>query len=1156
MLRGVRVAFPIALWAASVAMVGAVRGVQDVAPTQGVEFFETRIRPVLVTNCYVCHGPESAAMGGLRLDSKSGILEGGSRGPAIVPGDPSNSLLIKAISYRDPQLAMPPTGKLSEEEIADLIAWIAMGAPDPRTQAPSVVAVDGEKKIDFAEARRFWSFQPVKDYSPPQVQQNDWPTSPIDNFILARLEEKGFSPAPVADRRSWLRRVTFDLIGLPPTPEEIDEFLADESASAFEKVVDRLLASPHYGERWARHWLDVVRYAETNGHEFDSDKLDAWRYRDFVIRAFNDDLPYDRFVMEHIAGDLLDDPRTIFDGSQLESALGTGFYWFGEVINSPVDSVKSIADQVDNQIDVTSKAFLGLTVACARCHDHKFDPIPTADYYSLGGILHSTDIREVSIDSPARSREIAATHGMIANTSRQIHGLLQAAWLPLAESLTDYLPAAAKLISAQEISESNETGETDDTDEAGKEDEKSEKDGSDVTDVKAEKEETSAIAALAAERGLDVATLGAWVGYLREAARDRGHIFYPFAALAQRVSKDGESSFSDSLAAVREELETSPSDEELEQRGYIVFEDFEKPNYEGWRVEGQAFGDRPLRQIPPNQALRGFRGAGAANSFGGGSDRLVGTLTSKKFRMPKLYVHVRMAGTKDSQKLEERAKLRFTIVASGYKSQHRMPDGTGVLGWKTARMTKEIGRICFLEIVDRSREGHIAVDKIVFSDSKKPPVYSSSAHPRVLALLEDQGLNSLEALAAAYRRMFVQVIDGDSDGAAETQAFLAALSPTGKLEDGLSLLAPSRRESLAQLQADRAALEAALPASAFGRVSADEDPRNIRIHIRGNHKNLGEEVPRGTLQVVSSESREPITDGSGRLQLARWLANSENPLTARVMVNRIWKHHFGQGLVRTADNFGRMGERPTHPQLLDFLARRFVESGWSVKALHRIILLSSTYRMSSRAEERAASIDPENRLLHHMPVKRLEAEAIRDSILAVSGKLDRTLFGPSLVPHISKYQDGRGKPESGPLDGGGRRSIYIQVRRNFLTPMFLVFDYPLPISTIGRRSVSTVPSQALLMMNNELVALGAREWAREVTASETGWRRRVEKMYVAAFGRLPEDWEVAEVETFLEGQRARYRNMPEAEAADELNEQVWADLAHVLFNSAEFIYVR
>ena len=1118
-----------ALWAASVAVVGAVGQVQDAAPRRGDGFFEKRIRPVLVKNCFVCHGPESQSMGGLRLDSKSGILEGGSRGPAIVPGDPAGSLLIKAISYKDPHLAMPPTGKLSDGEIADLTAWVAMGAPDPRAQAPSPVAGSGEKGIDFVKARKFWSFQSVKDYAPPHVRGNDWPTSPIDNFILAKLEEKGLSPAPAADKRTWLRRVTFDLIGLPPRPVEIDDFLADKTPSAFRNVVERLLASPHYGERWARHWLDVVRFAETNGHEFDSDKLDAWRYRDYVIRAFNDDLPYDRFVMEHIAGDLLPDPRTKFNGSQLESALGTGFYWFGEVINSPVDSVKSIADQVDNQIDVTSKAFLGLTVACARCHDHKFDPILSADYYSLGGILHSTDIREVSIDSPARRREIAVTHGRIANTSRRIHGLLQAAWLPLAESLTDTLPAAANLILPRKENEEDE------------------------------EKETLALRALAAERGLDAGTLRAWVVYLREAAKDRGHIFYPFAAMAERMSKDG-ASFVSSLAAVRNELQAGHSDEALDaianERGDIIFEDFEKSNYEGWRVEGQAFGKRPIRQIPPNQALRGFRGAGAANSFGGGSDRLVGTLTSKKFRMPKLYVHVRMAGSKDSQKLEERAKLRFTIVASGYKSQQRMPDGTGALGWKTARMTKEIGRICFLEIVDRSREGHIAVDKIVFSDSEKPPAISSPAHPQVLILLEDQSLSSLEALAAAYRRMFVQVIGGDSDGAPGTQVFLAALSPAGKLEDGVRLLAPEGRGTVARLQRERAAWEAALPPSAFGMVSSDENPRNIRIHVRGSHKNLGEEVPRGTLRVVSSGSREPITDGSGRLQLARWLASPGNPLTARVMVNRIWKHHFGQGLVRTADNFGKMGERPTHPGLLDFLAGRFVESGWSVKALHRILLLSSTYRMSSRVEERAASNDPENRLLYHMPVKRLEAEAIRDSILAVSGKLNRTLFGPSLVPHISKYQDGRGKPESGPLDADGRRSIYIQVRRNFLTPMFLAFDYPLPISTIGGRSVSTVPSQALLMMNNELVALGAREWAKQVTGPELDSRRRVEKMYVAAFGRPPEDWEVAAVENFLEGQRTRYRNTPGAEAAEELDEQGWADLAHVLFNSAEFIYVR
>ncbi|MDA2924499.1 DUF1553 domain-containing protein [Acidobacteria bacterium AH-259-L09] len=300
----------------------------------------------------------------------------------------------------------------------------------------------------------------------------------------------------------------------------------------------------------------------------------------------------------------------------------------------------------------------------------------------------------------------------------------------------------------------------------------------------------------------------------------------------------------------------------------------------------------------------------------------------------------------------------------------------------------------------------------------------------------------------------------------------------------------------------------------------------------------------------------PITHGSGRLQLAEWLVRSENPQTARVMVNRVWKHHFGHGIVRSADNFGKTGERPTHPQLLDFLAKRFMESGWSVKAIHRMMLLSSTYRVSGQVDEVAAKTDPQNKLLHHMPVRRLEAEAIRDSILAVAGTLDRQLFRPSVPPHISEYQDGRGKPESGPLDGSGRRSIYIQVRRNFITPMFLAFDYPLPVSAIGRRSVSTVASQALMMMNNEFVILQAQEWARRLTTAENEPGKRVEQMYLTAFGRPPENWEMAEVLQFIESQKSRYEASTELATLETVDHQVWSDLCHVLLNSAEFIYIR
>jgi hypothetical protein len=856
-------------------------------PADQLEFFEKKIRPVLVEKCYPCHSAKmQRPMGGLRLDTRDGALKGGDSGPAIAPGDPSRSALVTAISYQNLNLKMPPTGKLSDGQIADFTAWVKIGAPDPRAEE---AAPSAKKGIDFAEARKFWAFQPVKDPSPPAVKQAAWPASPIDRFLLAKLEEKNLEPAGRADKRTLIRRVTFDLIGLPPTPREVQDFLSDDSPSAFAKVVDRLLMSPHYGERWARHWLDLVRYAETNGHEFDNDKVDAWRYRDYVIRAFNEDVPYNQFVKEHIAGDLLPEKRLSRDRTIWESPLGTGFYWFGEILNAATDSVKSRADEVDNQIDVMSKAFFGLTVACARCHDHKFDPIPTADYYSLAGIMHSTALTETVIDAGAEP------------------------------SIRPPGPA----------------------------------------------------------------------------------------------------------------LSASPP---------------EGADFSSWRVAGAAFGPAPLR--------------GAAVS----SDRLVGSLTSPKFRMPKLYVHVRLAGSKADTGLKERSPLRVTIVADGHKSEHAMPTGGDEFRWRTLRMTKEIGRLCYIEIVDRSPEGHIAVDRIVFSDSATPP---------------------------------------------EVEAPQPIRLPDGP----------------------------AMPPSIFATVATDEDPHDVRIHIRGNHQSLGAQAPRRFLQVIAGEEQPPIRSGSGRLELAARIASAGNPLTARVMVNRLWKYHFGYGLVRSTDNFGRTGDTPTHPELLDFLARRFVESGWSVKAMHRLMLLSSAYQMSSRPDPAAAKIDPENKLLHHFPVRRLEAEAIRDSILAVAGTLDEQMLGPSVPPYISKFQDGRGKPESGPLDGARRRSIYIQVRRNFLTPMFLAFDYPLPISAIGRRSVSTVPSQALILMNDELMELESREWARRVAAEETDPILRVTMMYKTAFARDPEDWELQAALQFVKtGQ--------------------WSDLAHVLFNSAEFIYVR
>jgi cytochrome c553 len=931
----------------------------------GEEFFEKKIRPVLVQKCFVCHSEKlKTPMGGLRLDSAAALRKGGDSGPAIVTGDPDKSLLVRAIRYDNLKLKMPPDGKLPAEAIADIENWIRMGAPDPRREsAPPAAARTG---IDFTEAKKFWAFQAVGNPAVPAVKDTAWPRTPVDRFLLTRLEEKGIKPAPPIDRQGWLRRVTYDLIGLPPAPAEIQGFLADSSTNAEENVVDRLLASQHYGERWARHWLDLVRFVETNGHEFDNDKLDAWRYRDYVIRCFNSDVPYDVFVKEQIAGDLLAQKRLSSDGTLWESPIGTSMYWFGEVLNSATDSVKARADSVDNQLDVIGKTFLGMTISCARCHDHKFDPIPTADYYSLAGIMHSTYMREAVIDSPAHAARIASLHQKIADINAEIRGILKAE-APVAK------PAPAR-------------------------------------------------------------------------------------------------------------------------EGDIVFEDFEGLGFDNWTVSGQAFGYAPSFEIAPNQPLSGYRREGMANSFGAGSNKLVGTLTSKKFRMPKLWVHVRLAGDKADRSLRERAPLRVTVVADDHKSEHFVPSGNPAFEWRSIRMTKEIGRICYIEIVDRSRDGHIAVDKIVFSDSDKPPAEE------------------------------------------------AASQGPAKREDLAARLPAEARQTIERLQKRRAGIDAQIPESAFAMISADERPHNVRLHIRGSHENLGDEVPRQWMRVFSPEAPPKVQHGSGRLELAGWIGSSDNPLAARVMVNRIWKHHFGQGLVRSTDNFGKLGETPSHPELLDYLARRFMESGWSVKAMHRLMVLSSAYRMSNTVSEQAAKADPRNELLHHMPVRRLEGEAIRDALLAVSGKLDRTMYGPGIPPHISKYQDGRGKPVSGPLDGNGRRSIYIQARRNFLTPMFLAFDYPLPVSTTGVRGVSTVPAQALLMMNNEFVDQASVYWARRVMAAEGDPAHRLEQIYREAFARKPEASESKQMLEFIKDRGG--------------DEKAWTELCHVLFNAVEFIYVR
>lgn len=854
------------------------------------EFFESKIRPILAARCYGCHSAAKQTSG-LAVDSKSGLERGGSRGTAIDPGNPANSLLLKSISYMDPSLKMPPDGKLPDAVIADFREWIRQGAEDPRTAAPPAVP---SSTIDWDRARKHWAFQPVANFTKDHS---------IDGLIDARLLQAKLRPAPPADRATLLRRVTYDLTGLPPTPAELRAFLNDKSPNAYAAVVDRLLASPHYGERWARHWLDLVRFAETNGHEFDFYKDEAWRYRDYVIRAFNQDLPYDTFVKEHINGDALPAQRLAPDGKHWDSPIASGFFGLGEERNGATDLEEVRNEMRDSKIDVFGKAFLGLTVACARCHDHKFDPIPTSDYYAIGGIFDSTRTTLASISSPAVGERIEAA----------------------------------------------------------------------------------------------LATAG------------------------QRPTPDPQP------------VQLRPADTLFDMRQFYR--------------SGAAFPE-----------------AAWVDSSRGVTGKLTGIMVSRSFVPSKKYIHVRLAGTKYGPFREDPSRLAVTIFAPGRYPKGVAGSGDRKLRWRTITLQEEINQVCHLEIADRRTDGHIAVTAIVFSDSKEPP--------------------------------------------------------------------PDPPEVLADLPA---AFEPAIPEETFGRVSYEDAPHNIRIHERGSHANLGAEVPRGFLKILDASDAAPYASGSGRSALAQAVAAPANPLLARVMVNRIWKHHFGEGLVRSVDNFGKTGDRPTHPELLDYLAQKFIANGWSIKSMQRGIVLSQAYQRSSAAPRDS---DPQNRLLSHMPIRRLDAEEIRDSLLAVSGSLDKTTGGPSVKIHVNEFQVGRGRPDkSGPLDGNGRRSIYLEVRRNFLTPLLFAFDYPSPTTTIGRRLVTSVPAQALTLMNNEFVSTQANKWADRVESEYSDPRERLEAVYLEIFARHPEPAERERIAKFLA-------------------ENSWRDLAHVLFNAKEFLFLR
>ena len=803
---------------------GAVAGWSAVAlpavepAREHLDFFEKKIRPVLVERCYECHSAAAKKnKGGLTLDTRDGVLKGGDAGSVVAPGDPEKSKLIEAVRYKNRDLQMPPKSSLSSEQVRDLEQWVKLGAPDPRTEA--VAQTGGKRALTVEEGRQFWAFQPLANPSVPKVGNRQSAIgNPIDAFINAKLGEKKLAAAPAADKRTLIRRATFDLTGLPPAPEEVDAFLADKSPDAFAKVVDRLLASSTYGERWGRHWLDVARYADSNGLDENVAFGNAWRYRDYVVNSFNADKPYNRFVQEQIAGDLLPAEGT---PQRHEQLTALGFLSIGPKLLAEPDKVKLEMDLIDEQIETLGRAFLGMTFGCARCHDHKFDPVPTADYYALAAIFKSTRTMD------------------------------------------------------------------------------------------------------------DLKTIAKW--------------------------------------------------------------------------------HEPEVATPAERAV--------------------------------VEAHQRKAADQKA-----------------------------------------------------------AIAKLVATANK--------------SLVTDKGLKEVPKNA-------------------ESQY------PTNVIAELKQL-----REALAKLEKDAPELP-----STMGVTDSTNVVKTLPVHIRGSHLSLGKPVPRGfpqVMQVASLRSEMPEKQ-SGRLELAQWLASPQHPLTARVMVNRIWRWHFGQGLVASTDNFGILGERPSHPELLDWLARKFIAEGWSVKAMHRHIMASAAYQRATKpaADARRSVVDSENRLLSHFPIRRLEAEEVRDSVLFVAGLLERTMGGKTIPVKNREFFFNHTSKDATTYDSP-RRALYLPVVRNNVYDLFEQFDFPDPAVPNGNRNATVVAPQALLMLNSDLVGKAAEKFAASLLASASDDVRRIELAYQKAYARPPTAKELARAKKFLTDFRPDSAASPSA----------WAVFCQSLLAANEFIYLN
>ncbi len=937
-------------------------GVLAAEPTgEQAEFFTKKIQPILAENCFKCHSHEATKIkGGLLLDSREAALQGGDSGPAVVPGDPDKSLLIKAVSYTDPELQMPPKDKkLPDEQIALLREWIKVGAPWPPSAA--------KPQSEVRNPKSHWSFQPIRQAPVPKVKDRGWAKNEIDRFVFQKLAVAKLKPSPPADRAALIRRASYALVGLPPSPEDVAAFERDRGHEAFARVVDRLLASPHFGECWGRHWLDVARFAESSGGGRTMPFKDAWRYRDYVIESFNADAPYNRFVREQIAGDLLPHENIEQRRRQL---IATSFLALGPTNYEEQDKQALRMDIIDEQLDTIGKAFFGLAIGCARCHDHKFDPIPQRDYYAMAGIFGS----------------VRSLHNYTDNVANWVN-------VPLPLD-----PAREAEMQAHETQ---------------------------IAAVEARLKEAKALAAKA-----------------------------------------------NAKVASSSEMKGRPVEPSLFPG--IVVDDTAAKHVGEWK-----------HSVYSNSYI----GSGALHDLNQGKGEKTLTFAPELPESGRYEVRFAfIAGTERSQNTPItifHADGEVTVRVD--QTQPPPIDGRFVsLG--TFRFDKN--GTGYVLVSNEGTQGHVSADAVQFLPTEMitPPAEERAA-----------AKSSANDLAAAAKRL---------------------------------------EQELKQLR-ERG------PKRPLAMSIAEDEIADMRIAIRGNLRNLGQTAPRGFLSALPPASPPMPNNESGRRELADWIASPQNPLAARVIVNRVWHWLFGAGLVRTTDNFGATGELPSHPELLDHLAARFIEHGWSVKWLLREIMLSATWQQSSASRADGLAADVDNRLLWRMNRRRMEAEAMRDTILTVSGQLRREIGGTTLESSsdVNPNDTGTQNLEYGWRFTDTRRSVYTPAFRNNRLELFNAFDWADPNLVTGQRNVSTVAPQALYLLNHPFIIEQAKLAAAATAALSD--RERIERAYRLALTRPPTDRERALALSFVS----------KAASAGE-RERAWTQFFQTIFACVDFRHIE